>query len=186
MSRLLLHICCGPCATVVIERLREDYEVTGYFYNPNIHPEEEYRHRLEAAREAAGRLGVPLIEEMYEPKEFYEAVRGLEQEPENGARCPVCYRLRLGRTAEAARERGFEVIASTLTVGPTKKAAVIDPIGAEAAEKAGVRFLPGDWKKKDGFKRSCEMSRAFGLYRQHYCGCVFSMRDKPSPAEPDR
>jgi len=186
MSRLLLHICCGPCATTVIERLREVHDVTGYFYNPNIHPEEEYQRRLEAAREATERLAVPLIEEVYEPEEFYREVRGLEHEPENGTRCPVCYRLRLGRTAEAARKGGFEVIASTLTVGPTKKAAVIDPIAGEAAERAGVRFLPGDWKKKDGFKRSCEMSRAFGLYRQHYCGCVFSMREKPPPDERDR
>ena len=175
MPKLLLHICCGPCATTVIERLCDDYSVTGYFYNPNIHPEDEYRRRLKAAREVTGKFGIPLIEGTYEPEIFFDAVRGLENEPENGARCPVCYRLRLAETARVAAGNSFGLIASTLTVGPQKKASVINPIGEEEAECAGLKFLPGDWKKKEGFRRSCELSREYGLYRQEYCGCLFSI-----------
>ena len=175
MPRLLLHICCGPCATAVVERLIDDYDITGYFYNPNIHPEEEYSRRLEAARAAAERFGIPFVEGRYDPEAFFEAVKGLEHEPENGVRCTVCYRMRLAATAEYAARNAFDCIASTLTIGPQKKAAVINPIGKDAAETAGVGFFEGDWKKKDGFKRSLELSYEMGMYRQHYCGCVFSM-----------
>ena len=112
----------------------------------------------------------------YDPDAFFEAVKGLEHEPENGLRCPVCYRLRLASTAEYAARNLFDCIASTLTLGPQKKATVINPIGIEAAQSAGVDFLEGDWKKKDGFKRSLELSHEMGMYRQHYCGCVFSIR----------
>ncbi len=174
--KLLLHICCGPCATVVIERLRESWEITGYFFNPNVHPTDEYDRRLHAVEIAAQRLGIPLIAGRYDPEEFYEAARGYENEPENGARCAACYRLRLEETVHAAVESGFDAIASTLTVGPRKQAAVIDSIGAEAARNASVGFVGGDWKKRDGYRRSCELSREFGIYRQRYCGCVFSMR----------
>jgi len=176
MQKLLLHICCGPCATAVVERLIDDYDITGYFYNPNIHPEEEYCRRLEAAQMALNRFGIPFVEGRYEPDAFFKAVKGLEHEPENGLRCPVCYRLRLAATAEYAARNSFDCIASTLTLGPQKKASVINPIGIEAAESAGVEFLEGDWKKKDGFKRSLELSHEMGMYRQHYCGCVYSIR----------
>jgi len=178
MSGLLLHICCGPCATAVVERLRDEYDITCFFFNPNIHPEEEYMRRLEAAREVSRRLECDLIEGEYEPSLFMNAVRGLEHEPENGARCSVCFRQRLSETARVASERGFDMIASTLTIGPMKKASVIDPIGAEEASRFDVAFLEGDWKKKDGFKRSCELSKEYDLYRQHYCGCIFSMREE--------
>lgn len=174
--KLLLHICCGPCATTVIERLRESWEITGYFFNPNIHPPEEYERRLDAAREVARRFGIPLVEGRYNPGEFYDSVRGYENEPENGARCVLCYRLRLEAAAAAASEGGFDAIACTLTVGPKKRASVIDPIGAEAAKNAGIGYVDGDWKKRDGYRRSCELSREYGIYRQHYCGCEFSMR----------
>jgi len=177
MKKLLLHICCGPCATSVIERLADDYDLTGFFFNPNIHPEEEYTRRLDAAREVCSRLNVPYITGDYNPDQFFEAVRGLEDEPENGARCKVCYRLRFAETAGLAKERGFDIFASTLTLGSMKKAAVINPIGFEEAEKAGIEFLDGDWKKKDGFKRSCELSHEYGIYRQNYCGCTFSIWD---------
>ena len=180
MERVLLHICCGPCAAHVIESLVQDYAVTGYFYNPNLHPPEEYLRRLQTAREVCARLCVPFVEEPPDHSEFLEAVRGLEHEPENGARCLVCYRLRLERTARAAAWSLSECMASTLTVGPMKKAAVINPIGVEEARRAGVRFLEADWKKHDGVRRSCELSREFGIYRQHYCGCEFSMRNTPS------
>lgn len=175
MKRLLLHICCGPCATHVIETLVPEYAVTGYFFNPNIHPPEEYRCRLEAAREVCARLCVPFVEEPPDHSDFLEAVRGLEGEPENGARCRVCYRLRIERAARAAALGGYDMLATTLTLGPMKKAALINPIGAEEAEKAGVRFLDTDWKKHDGFRRSCELSRELGIYRQRDCGCEFSI-----------
>ena len=180
MERVLLHICCGPCATHVIESLVPDYEVTGYFFNPNIHPPEEYLRRLQAAREVCARFGVQFIEEPPYPGKFREAVRGLECEPENGARCLVCYGLRLERAASEAARGLHDLLATTLTLGPMKKAAVINPIGVEEARRAGVRFLEADWKKHDGFRRSCELSREFGIYRQHYCGCEFSMRNTPS------
>ena len=184
--RLLLHICCGPCATVALEHLRETFAVTGYYGNANIHPETEYRLRLDAAREAAGRYGIPLAEGPYEPERFDAAVRGFEQEPENGGRCPLCYRFRLEEAAAFAAANGFEFFASTLTTGPQKKAAVINPIGVETGIRRGVKFLERDWKKRDGFRRSCELARSFGLYRQHYCGCRFSVReDSPSGSHGD-
>jgi len=179
MKKLLLHICCGPCATHVMELLRgEGYDVTGYFYNPNIHPEDEYHARLDAARIVAEITGIRLIEGVYNPAVFFEAVKGLEDEPENGARCTVCYRLRLAETASCAAGLAFDAWASTLTAGPQKKAAVIDPIGLMEGERAGVPFVTGDWKKKDGFRRSCELTREYGIYRQHYCGCVFSLKGR--------
>ena len=133
--------------------------------------------RLEAARTVCGRFGVDLIEEPPDYGAFIGAVRGLESEPENGARCSVCYRLRLGRTMDAAVRGNFDMTATTLTVGPMKKASVIDPIGMEEAEKRSIRFLGGDWKKNDGFRRSCELAREFGLYRQRWCGCEYSIRN---------
>ena len=174
MPGLLLHICCGPCSTTVFERLQGEYDISAYFYNPNIHPEEEYEKRLEAARSAAHRFGIPFEAGTYEPEIFLTAVRGLEHEPENGARCPVCYRLRLSKAAGFASRHSFGMLATTLTLGPQKRASVINPIGHEVSAKAGITFLDGDWKKKDGFRRSLEISGELGLYRQRYCGCVFS------------
>ena len=178
MPTLLLHICCGPCATTVIERLSDDYDITGYFYNPNIYPEDEYRRRLEATDTVAKQSGIKLFEGVCDMQTFFKAVCGLENEPENGARCPVCYRLRLAETARIAAAEKYNAFASTLTLGPSKKAAVINPIGEEEAMRSGVRFLSGDWKKKDGFKRSCELSHKFSIYRQDYCGCIFSKRQR--------
>jgi len=159
MQKLLLHICCGPCATHVVESLHQKYNITGYFYNPNIYPEEEYKKRLDAAMEVAKRT----------------AVKGFENEPENGKRCNICYRLRFYGTAQYAADNSFDCIASTLTLGPQKKASIINPIGISETEKAGLSFIEGDWKKKDGFKRSCELSHEYGIYRQNYCGCLFSI-----------
>ena len=184
MRKLLLHICCGPCATAVIGLLRDrGYDVTGYFSNPNIHPAQEYEKRLAAARTVAEKTALPLIEDGYDAAVFIEAVRGYGDEPENGARCPICYRLRLKRTAEYAAGHGFGSMATTLTVGTQKKAAVINPIGIEEAGRAGIEFVEGDWKKRDGFKTSCELTREYGIYRQHYCGCLYSLRDRTSSPE---
>ena len=178
MQKLLLHICCGPCATYVVESLHKKYNITGYFYNPNIHPEEEYKKRLDAAREVAKRMKIALIEGEYEPQTFFNAVKGFENEPENGERCKICYRLRFYGTAQYAADNSFDCIASTLTLGPQKKASIINPIGISVVEKVGLSFIEGDWKKKDGFKRSCELSHEYGIYRQNYCGCLFSMPGK--------
>lgn len=176
--RMLLHICCAPCSTHVVEKLRDSYDVTGFFYNPNIHPDGEYERRLATARTYARSTGLELLEGEYEVARWMEATRGLESEPEGGARCPLCYRLRLEETALRAKAGGYEYFATTLTISPRKKAGVINPIGMEIAVKYGLNFHADDFKKKDGFKRSVEMSREHGLYRQDYCGCVYSMRDK--------
>ncbi|MFC1490872.1 epoxyqueuosine reductase QueH [Candidatus Latescibacterota bacterium] len=181
MRKLLLHICCGPCATHVIETLRQNYEVTGYFYNPNLYPEDEYRRRLEAAKIVAEKQNISLIEGDYDPQIFFAAVKGFEDEPENGARCKICYRLRLSDIADFARKKSFECFASTLTLGPQKKASIINPIGVEEADKRDIEFIEGDWKKKDGFKKSCIMSGDYGIYRQNYCGCKFSMPPESQP-----
>jgi len=160
-----------------VEVLGRSCDVAGFFYNPNIYPEEEYTRRLDAARAVSERAGISLIEGNYNPQVFLDAIRGFEHEPENGKRCSICYRLRLSETAHYAAKKSFDCIASTLTLGPQKKAAVINPIGVSEASRVGLRFIEDDWKKKDGFKRSCALSREYGIYRQDYCGCVFSMRD---------
>ncbi|MEN9979300.1 MAG: epoxyqueuosine reductase QueH [candidate division WOR-3 bacterium] len=174
--RLLLHICCGPCATVVIERLAEQYQITGFFYNPNIYPREEYERRCAAVARVAAFFNVPLLRGEYDYRVFLSAVSGLEAEPEGGRRCQVCFQLRLLATARQAKELGFTLFASTLTVGPNKQAELINRLGSEAAEQSGINFLQGDWKKQDGFRRSVELSRQLDLYRQHYCGCEFSLK----------
>jgi len=176
MERLLLHICCAPCATHAFEVLRERFEVTGYAYNPNIHPEEEYARRLGAVRQWAERVGLAVLEGPYEPEAWFRATEGMESEPEGGARCEMCYRMRLERTAGVAGREGFGHLATTLTMGPSKRAEVVNRIGREVAAGHGLVFLEADFKKRGGFQRSLELSRAFGLYRQNYCGCRYSLR----------
>ncbi len=181
--RILLHICCGVCAAGVAERLKsEGHELLGLFYNPNIHPREEYERRLEVAEVVARELVFPLEVPRYDPEEWYKVAGHLAQEPEDGARCVVCYRLRLEKTAELLRDKGLDAMTTTLTVSPRKKAVVVNRIGAEVA---GDKFLARDFKKQDGFKRSNELARAWGLYRQNYCGCQFSMRPSSSPPVPN-
>ena len=179
-GKVLLHTCCGPCSTSVLERLiSEGYEPDVFYFNPNITDPEEYEKRLENQRKVLnafnlqGRREIELIEGRYEPKEFYEAVRGLEAEPEGGRRCEVCFRLRLKETAKKAEELGYELFDTSLSVSPHKNYALIKEIGS-GSEGSKLRFLGIDYKKKDGFKRSTELSREFGLYRQNYCGCEFS------------
>lgn len=176
MRRLLLHVCCGPCATVVIDTLRTEYAITGFFYNPNLDSAEEYARRRDAAETVCRWGNAQWAEGVFEPERFREVADGLEQEPENGARCTLCYRLRLEETARYAVRNGYDLFASTLTVGPRKHAEVINQVGNDVAERTGVEFLAGDWKKKDGFRRSCAFSRELGIYRQNYCGCAFSFR----------
>ena len=173
--RLLLHSCCGPCSTAVLETLCPHFEVTLFYYNPNIQPEGEYELRLENQLKVLGsRPEVGLLGCDYDAGSYDEAVRGLEGEREGGARCTVCFRLRLERTARAAAEGGYEFFCSTLSVAPHKDAGRINAIGRELGEMYGVKYLPSDFKKRDGYKRSIELSKELGLYRQDYCGCLYS------------
>jgi len=171
---VLLHGCCGPCVTHPYQLLQKEYAVTIYFYNPNIHPRKEYEKRFQAVKDLSERWGYSLLIGPYEVKEWISKIRGFEEEPEGGERCRICYRMRLEKTAQAASSRGFDFFGTTLTVSPHKKANVIHEIGEKYESQFDVRYLEADFKKKDGFKLSCSLSRQEGLYRQHYCGCLFS------------
>lgn len=175
---MLLHICCAPCSTHVVEKLRDRYHVTGFFYNPNIHPRDEYERRMATAERYAANIGLELLEGEYDVERWMEATKGFEGEPEGGARCSLCYRLRLEETAKRARDEEFKYFATTLTISPRKKASIINPIGREIAEKYRLFFHEEDFKKKDGFKHSVEMSRVHELYRQDYCGCIYSRKER--------
>jgi predicted adenine nucleotide alpha hydrolase (AANH) superfamily ATPase len=174
--KLLLHICCVGCGAFVSRELTKDFQVTLYFYNPNISPAAEYELRLAETKKIAKRFGYKLLPAGYDHDAWLKLVSGHEQDPEKGARCLICYRERLDKTAKIAQESGFAYFASTLTVSPHKLAGEINAIGEECALKYGVKFLNRDFKKQDGFKKSLEMSKELGLYRQNYCGCEFSKR----------
>jgi len=176
-DKLLVHLCCGPCGAGVIEELLEEYDVVGFFYNPNIYPEQEYEKRLQAARELMAALGGILREGERDFGRWAERISGLEGEPEGGARCAICYRVRMERAAEEARRLGIGLFTTTLTVSPHKNAQVVNDVGTAVADSAGVGFLARDFKKGDGFGRSCRRSKTLGLYRQRYCGCKYSLRD---------
>lgn len=177
MKRLLLHSCCGPCSTQVINVLKDDYLITIYYYNPNIDTDEEYNHRLSEQKRFCDIIGVEVIEEEHLPEEFDCLVKGLENEKEGGARCAVCFRLRLEKTAKKAKELGYDYFGTTLTVSPHKNAEVINLIGKAIEKKYDIAFLEGNYKKQDGYKKSIEFSKKYNLYRQNYCGCKYSRRD---------
>jgi hypothetical protein len=172
---LLLHSCCGPCTSAVLEMVTPYFDTTVFFYNPNILPAEEFEKRLYWLRVLLDRApfaeGVELMVPDRDEPAFWAAARGLEAEPEGGARCTECFELRLSRTARAAKEGGFEFFATTLTVSPHKNAPLINAIGARLGQELGVRWLPSDFKKKDGYRRSIQLSAEYGLYRQAWCGC---------------
>ncbi|MBC5580206.1 epoxyqueuosine reductase QueH [Anaerofilum sp. BX8] len=182
--RLLLHCCCAPCSSYVLEYLSRYFSITADFYNPNISPRQEHDHRAAELRRLIGELPLssPVLFEAvpYEPQRFAEIARGLEDCPEGGERCLRCYRLRLEQAARRAKEGGFDWFTTTLTISPLKNAARLNQIGAELAEEYGVRFLPSDFKKREGYKRSIELSKEYGLYRQDYCGCAFSRAARES------
>ena len=184
---VLLHSCCAPCSSYCIEYLSQYFHVTVFYYNPNIYPDSEYYHRVKEQQEFINRFPakypVGFIEGDFDTQEFYKAAKGLEQEPERGARCTECFRLRLGRTAEVAVEKGFDYFTSTLTISPMKDAALLNRIGSEMGEAHGVKWLPSDFKKKNGYLRSCQLSREYGIYRQDYCGCVFSYKERQKEKE---
>jgi predicted adenine nucleotide alpha hydrolase (AANH) superfamily ATPase len=176
--KILLQVCCAPDATVAAERLRAEYTVGVYFYNPNIHPGEEYDKRVQELARLAPQIGAENYSAPYDPERWFEAVKGYEHEPEKGVRCHICFRLRLEATAGAAKELGFDLYGTVLTVSPHKDAELINRLGREIGTRYGVEYFESNFKKKDGFKRSLELSKQFGLYRQDYCGCVFSRLER--------
>jgi predicted adenine nucleotide alpha hydrolase (AANH) superfamily ATPase len=172
--KIALHICCAVCASGAAEKLIQlGYQVRGFFYNPNIYPETEYYRRLDYARRVAGELGFTLDEGPYIPADWSRAVTGLENEPEGGKRCLICFKMRLEKTFEYMRNSGCDSFASTITMGSNKSAKVIAKIGREVA---GDSFADMDFKKQDGIKKANELARKWDLYRQHYCGCIYSLR----------
>lgn len=180
--RLLLHSCCAPCSSAVLERLTEAFEISVFYYNPNIAPEEEFLRRMEEQARLIERLPhegrIELIRGEYDAAAFEALAKGLEMAPEGGERCTRCFRLRLGKTAQMAAEGGFEYFTTTLSISPLKDAQRLNAIGGELAEQYGVSYLFSDFKKKNGYKRSCELSAEYGLYRQDYCGCVYSRLER--------
>ena len=179
---LLLHSCCAPCSSYVLEYLSRFFYITVFYYNPNITEEEEYRRRAAEQKRLIARMPakhpVFFLEGAYEPERFYAAAAGLETAPEGGERCARCFALRLGETARVCREKGFDYFTTTLTISPLKNAPLLNEIGEEAAAREGAVFLNSDFKKKNGYKRSVELSAEYGLYRQDYCGCVFSKQER--------
>lgn len=173
---LLLHACCAPCSSYVLEYLNTHFNITLFFYNPNIYPQDEYKKRLDELKRLVREmgLGIKIIESDYNPDEFFEISKGLEDIPEGGERCKKCYRLRLQKTALEAQKGEYDYFCTTLSISPHKNADWINEIGNELAEIHGTAFLPSDFKKKNGYKRSIELSRQYDLYRQNFCGCVFS------------
>lgn len=181
--RLLLHSCCAPCSSYCLEYLCGYFAVTVFYYNPNISASEEYARRvseqkrlIKAYNEEQRGYPIRIIEGDYRPEVFFDAVKGVENIPEGGERCMRCFRLRLGETARLAAAEGYDYFGTTLTISPLKNAQRINEIGQECAAAYGVRWLPSDFKKRDGYKRSVELSAQYGLYRQDFCGCVFSRR----------
>lgn len=182
VPRLFLHSCCAPCSSYVLEYLSKYFEITVFFYNPNISPKEEYEKRVEEIRRMIGEMQfvhpVKLVEGIYDPQSFFQMAKGLEQVPEGGERCFRCYRLRMEEAAKLAKEGGYDYFTTTLSISPLKNAPKINEIGEELADIYGVEHLPSDFKKKNGYTRSVELSVEHHLYRQDYCGCVFSKRDR--------
>lgn len=185
---LLLHACCAPCSSYVLEYLSGYFRITLFYYNPNISPETEYRKRVAEVERLIGefpaKYPVRLAEGRYEPERFFEMAKGHETDPERGERCTLCYRLRLEEAAKYAGDNGFEWFTTTLSLSPYKDARRLNDIGAEMEQKYGVKYLHSDFKKRGGYLRSIELSRVYHLYRQNYCGCVFSQRDASSNAPP--
>lgn len=178
--RMLLHSCCGPCSTAVIERLSEHFDLTIYYYNPCIEPEAEYTHRLSEQQRLLALLPgkIQLLPCPYDHAAFSSFAQAMADAPEGGERCLACFALRLGETARAAKEHGFEYFTTTLSVSPHKNAENLNRIGKAAGEKYGVNYLMADFKKKNGYLRSLQLSREYDLYRQDYCGCLYSREER--------
>ena len=182
VPKLFLHSCCAPCSSYVLEYLSQYFAITVLYYNPNIYPEEEYDKRVREQQSFIRRFPakhpISFVEGDFDQARFYEAVRGLEQEPEGGRRCEVCFRLRLEEAAKMAVQLGMDYFTTTLSISPLKNAQLLNDIGGELAEQYGIAYLYSDFKKKNGYQRSVELSKEYGMYRQDYCGCVFSYRQR--------
>ena len=185
--RLLLHSCCAPCSSYVLECLNRAFDIDIFYYNPNISPREEFDRRVAELQRLGARLphenDMRVIVGDYDNDAFMAMCRGHEDDPEGGARCERCFRMRLGEAAKLAARLGSDYFTTTLTISPLKDAQLLNAIGLELAGRAGVPWLCSDFKKKNGYKRSCELSALYGLYRQDYCGCVFSKRERDGRAE---
>lgn len=178
---LLLHACCAPCSSYVLEYLNPYFDITIFFYNPNINSEKEFLFRQSEVKRLISEMPleypVRLIETRYLPEEFFTAVKGLEAVKEGGERCFKCYELRLRKTAEECKKDGYDYFSTTLTISPLKNAQKLNEIGKRLADEMDIKFLPSDFKKKNGYKRSVQLSNEYGLYRQNYCGCGFSYKE---------
>lgn len=178
---LALHSCCAPCSSAVLERLHEAFRLVVFYYNPNISPEEEFLHRAREQERLAAEMpltDVSVVRGEYDPKLFFERVRGHEGDPEGGERCAICFEMRLRRTAEFAKQIGAPYFTTTLSISPLKNAQRLNAIGEALAEEYGLHYLSSDFKKKDGYRRSVALSEEYGLYRQDFCGCVFSQMER--------
>lgn len=179
---LLLHSCCAPCSSYVLEYLSNYFGITVFYYNPNIYPDEEYEMRVREQqrfiRAFPAKHPIDFIEGAYDKERFYEMARGLEAVPEGGQRCFQCYELRLREAGELAKARDFDYFTTTLSISPMKNAEKLNEIGLRLAEELGVAYLCSDFKKRNGYKRSTELSREYGMYRQDYCGCVYSYHER--------
>jgi len=173
-SKLLLHACCAPCSIYILEQLAHDYDLTIFFYDPNIHPRQEYNLRRDELKNYAKKIGIKFEEGEYESKIWFDKVKGLENEPERGKRCDLCFDLRLSKTAAKAKMENYDAFATVLSISPHKDYQKISSIGQKLAAQHQIDFLDRDWKKKDGFKITSKMSKDEGFYRQDYCGCVYS------------
>ena len=184
---LLLHACCAPCSSYCLEYLSQYFSITVLFYNPNISPAAEYQKRVDEIKRLISELPaknkISLIEGRYLPEEFYTSVKGLENEPEGGKRCHVCYELRLHEAAVVAKELGYDYFTTTLSISPLKDADKLNEIGKKLSDEYGISYLYSDFKKKNGYKRSIELSKEYKLYRQNFCGCVFSKRETGNEKE---
>lgn len=187
VPRLLLHSCCAPCSSYVLEYLSNYFYITVFYYNPNIYPDEEYQKRVREQQRFIESLPtkypIDFVEGDFEKDLFFEKIKGLEQEPEGGRRCEVCFRLRLEKTAALAKEMGMDYFTTTLSISPLKNAKLLNEIGQKLAEEYRVDYLVSDFKKRNGYKRSVELSGEYGMYRQDYCGCVFSYQERQRQKE---
>ncbi len=177
-KKLLLHACCAPCSSFVITYLKDYFDITLFFYNPNITDLAEYNLRLAELKRFANNFGLQVVDIGHNQDEFYSAIKGLENEREGGSRCAICYNLRLEKCAEIAKNNGYDLFCSTLSISPLKNAKLINEIGEKLQTAYNVTYLFNDFKKKGGYLRSIELSKEYGLYRQNYCGCEYSKREE--------
>lgn len=188
--KLLIHSCCAPCSSYVLEYLSQYFRITVVYYNPNIFPAEEYNYRINEQQrlinilnnanisDGSAKQHIDFISTPYTPEDFYSVAKGLENEPEGGARCTECFRVRLTYAAELAKKGGFDYFTTTLSISPMKNAPLLNELGMAIGDKYGVKYLQSDFKKRNGYKRSVELSHEYGLYRQDYCGCIYSKLER--------